>query len=119
MPQLTPPNHNSSRQGCAVLDVIFPPYDDQVGRSCTYYSRSDAHVVQHGGCGTEEEAEGRTGARREAAKSSASSVSAGGAAGAGGDQGEGTRKRRRELGLGGCTTLVPVEPADFVVERAE
>jgi hypothetical protein len=100
-----------------VLDVIFPPYDDELGRTCTYYSRSDASQHEDHGAG---EAPGRgevasverTADERGTLKSAA-------LVGAGGGQLEGTKKRRRDSALGGRTALVPIQPEDFAVERAE
>ena len=100
-----------------VLDVIFPPYDDELGRTCTYYSRSDASQHEDRGVG-EEAARGEVASVErtvDGGETSKSEV----LVGAGGGQLEGTRKRRRDLSLGGCTSLVPIQPEDFVVERAE
>jgi cysteamine dioxygenase len=32
-------------KGCAILDIITPPYDDRAGRSCTYYRVTDRDLV--------------------------------------------------------------------------
>jgi len=33
--------------GCAILDIIMPPYDEFMGRTCTYYSYNDNQDAPH------------------------------------------------------------------------
>jgi len=44
-----------SEKGCAILDIITPPYDEDMGRSCTYYKITNRDLVVKTTSTTEDE----------------------------------------------------------------
>ena len=41
---------SSGPEGCTILDVLLPPYDDDLGRPCNYYRHEEGDGSSEGQC---------------------------------------------------------------------